>query len=72
MPNGQHHEHNPNPNFRNMLREAITDELMAVSMYSRMANMVQDDTLKALIMSIAGDEYGHARTFMTMLELYPE
>ena len=55
-----------------MLRDAITDELGAVAMYANMANMVEDATLKALIFSIAGDEYNHARTWMAMLALYEE
>lgn len=57
------------PTFINMVREAIADELGAVEMYSQMANMVQSLALKAIIAGIAGDEYGHARTWMTILAL---
>lgn len=58
-----------NPDFICMVREAIADELGAVAMYSQMANMVESLALKALITGIAGDEYGHARTWMTILAL---
>lgn len=51
-----------------MVREAIADEISAVAMYSTMANMVDNLTLKALILSIVADEFGHARTWMTLLE----
>ena len=56
-------------NFCTMVQEAIADELGAVAMYANMANMVSDLTLKALIMGIAGDEYGHARTWMVIYNL---
>ena len=55
--------------FIGQVRAAIADELGAVAMYSQMANMVDSLALKALIMGIAGDEYGHARTRMTILAL---
>lgn len=58
-----------NATFITMVREAIADELGAVSMYAQMANMVDNLALKALITGIAGDEYGHARTWMTILAL---
>jgi len=58
-----------NATFISMVREAIADELGAVSMYAQMANMVDNLALKALITGIAGDEYGHARTWMTILAL---
>lgn len=57
--------------FKKLVREAIADELSAVAMYAEMANMVKNPVLKALIFSIAGDEYNHARTWMTILELDP-
>lgn len=57
--------------FKDLVREAIADELAAVAMYSEMANMVKNPVLKAIIFSIAGDEYNHARTWMTILDLDP-
>ncbi|NLZ93411.1 MAG: ferritin-like domain-containing protein [Firmicutes bacterium] len=56
--------------FLGMVKDAIKDELEAVAMYSNMANMVDDPTLKALISSIAGDEYNHARTWMSIQAIY--
>lgn len=52
--------------FCRMVKEAITDEIGAVSMYAAMANMVDNMTLKTLILGIAGDEYGHARTWIAI------
>ena len=54
--------------FKNLVKEAIADELSAVAMYVQMANMVKNPVLRAIIFSIAGDEYNHARTWMTILE----
>ncbi len=57
----------PNVNsFKQMVQEAIADEIGAVAMYATMANMVQDIALKTLILSIAGDEYGHAKTWIAI------
>ncbi|MGR6836338.1 hypothetical protein [Syntrophomonas erecta] len=56
-------------NFKEMVREAIADEIGAVAMYATMANMVDDYLLKTVILSIAGDEYGHAKTWLAILAL---
>lgn len=58
-----------NPEFIAMVRDAVSDELGAVAIYTQMANMVDNLALKALLTGIAGDEYGHARTWMTILAL---
>lgn len=58
-------------NFKELLAEAITDEIAAVSMYSRMATMVEDPVLRTVLLSIAGDEYQHAKIFTTWLQLDP-
>lgn len=50
----------------------IEDELTAVSEYSALSLKFMDPTLRMLIMSIAGDEYGHARTFQALLTLLSE
>jgi rubrerythrin len=55
--------------FKKLVKAAIQDELGAVAMYAQMAAMVTNPTLKAILVGIAGDEYGHARTFMTILTL---
>ncbi|MGI5921100.1 MAG: hypothetical protein ACOX6I_05125 [Syntrophomonadaceae bacterium] len=56
-------------NFICMVKDAIADELGAAAMYSQMANMVDNLALKAIIAGIAGDEFGHARTWMTILAM---
>ncbi|MBO8127413.1 MAG: hypothetical protein H0Z38_09295 [Firmicutes bacterium] len=45
---------------------------MAVSEYSDLALKFTDPTLRMLVMSIAVDEYGHARTFQALLTLLSE
>jgi len=61
------HPKPPMPNdFCRMVKEAIADEIGAVAMYATMANMVDNMTLKTLILGIAGDEYGHARTWIAI------
>lgn len=52
--------------FKEMVLEAIADEIGAVAMYATMAGMVEDIALKTLILGIAGDEYGHARTWLAI------
>ncbi len=65
--------HHPCPDdkgdFCQMVEDAIMDEIGAVSMYATMANLVDDPLLKALILSVAGDEYGHARFWLAVLAL---
>lgn len=55
--------------FHAGVRAAIQDELSAVSEYAQLAQMAQQPAMKAIIMSIMGDEYGHARTFLAISEL---
>lgn len=55
--------------FKEMVQQAISDELGAVTMFTTMANMVTDPTMKRLLMNIAGDETGHALTWMALLPL---
>lgn len=64
------HNHKNNEELREMLKEAIEGETTDFAFYNTMANMVEDHVLKAIILGVAGDEYGHARSFRTMLELY--
>jgi len=51
------------------IEAALADELGAIGEYGEMAAETTDPTLRALILAIAGDEYGHARSFATMLAL---
>lgn len=48
---------------------SIVDELEAMSMYARMAAEARDPVLRAILLNIAADEYGHARAFMVWQEL---
>lgn len=54
---------------QNKLTEVINDELDAMSQYAAMARDTANPTLKMLLSSIAADEYGHSRVFITMQEL---
>lgn len=60
---------NNNDDFRESVLAAIEDEIAAAAMYATMSNMVKNRVLKALLFNIAGDEYAHARTFLTLYEL---
>ncbi|HHX94859.1 MAG TPA: ferritin-like domain-containing protein [Clostridia bacterium] len=66
----KHNNNDNNDEFREMLELAIEDEISAVAMYSTMANMVKSKVLKCIILSIAKDEWDHARNWMTMLDMY--
>ncbi|MBO8129051.1 MAG: hypothetical protein H0Z39_07625 [Peptococcaceae bacterium] len=60
-----------NQDLRSMIEAALDDELKAVHEYSEIARLLDDyPTLQALVYSIIGDEYGHARTFTVLLALY--
>ncbi|HBQ25705.1 MAG TPA: hypothetical protein DD791_04875 [Syntrophomonas sp.] len=57
--------------FKDMVWDAVADEIGTVSMYAQMANMIDNWALKTLILSIAGDEYGHAKTWIAIYLLDP-
>ncbi|HHX94474.1 MAG TPA: hypothetical protein GX691_01435 [Clostridia bacterium] len=52
---------------REKLEVALENELLAVSEYAELANNVTDQTLRAVLISIMGDKYGHARTLAALL-----
>ncbi|MGI6553911.1 MAG: hypothetical protein ACOX2P_00515 [Bacillota bacterium] len=52
---------------REKLEVALENELLAVSEYAELANKVTDQTLRAVLISIMGDKYGHARTLAALL-----
>ena len=52
---------------RKNLEAALEQELNSVSDYSQLANQVTDQTLRAVLISIMGDKYGHARTLAALL-----
>lgn len=51
------------------LEAAIRDELDAVHECSELARKLDNRTLRALLLSIIGDGYGHARSFSVIQEL---
>ncbi len=58
----------PNRNdFRHNLERALQGELEAIAEYAEFAQMATTLEQKTLFLSIAGDEYGHARTFIALL-----
>lgn len=56
--------------LKEMLRAAIDEEAGDFAFYNEMANMVKNRVLKSILLGIAGDEYGHARTWRAVLELF--
>lgn len=54
-------------NFRYNLEQALQGELEAIAEYAEFAQMATTLERKTLFLSIAGDEYGHARTFIALL-----
>jgi rubrerythrin len=53
--------------FRRNLELALEGELKAIAEYAEFARMATTLEQKTIFLSIAGDEYGHARTFITLL-----
>lgn len=52
---------------REILRASIIAELDAVSFYEQLANMTDNDDLKAVLSDIAREEKTHVGEFQTML-----
>lgn len=57
--------------YRAQLQESLLDELCDASFYAMIANEAPSDDLKELIISIVGDEYGHARLQAALLGICP-
>lgn len=57
--------------FKKELEKAIQEELCAVSLYAEIADEAPCDELRELILSIVGDEYGHARVLTALLSSCP-
>ncbi len=53
--------------FRHNLEQALEGELKDIAEYAEFARMATTLEQKTIFLSIAGDEYGHARTFITLL-----
>ncbi|MGV8143674.1 MAG: ferritin-like domain-containing protein [Methanothermobacter sp.] len=52
---------------RELLRVSIMAELDAISLYEQMANMTDDEDLKAVLLDVAQEEKTHMGEFQTML-----
>jgi len=52
---------------RERLEAALQNELRSVSDYCDLADKVKDQTLRAILINIMGDKYGHARTLAALL-----
>jgi rubrerythrin len=57
--------------YRGQLEESILDELCDAGFYAEIANEAPTEILKELIISIVGDEYGHARLQAALLGVCP-
>ncbi len=53
------------------LQESMLDEISDAGFYAQIANEALTDELKAIIISIVGDEYGHARLQAALLGICP-
>lgn len=58
-------------NYREQLEESILDELCDAGFYAQIASEAPSEILKELIISIVGDEYGHARLQASLLGICP-
>ena len=52
---------------RELLRVSIMAELDAVSLYEQMANVTENEDLKAVLLDVAQEEKTHIGEFQTML-----
>ena len=57
--------------YKGQLEESILDELCDAGFYAQIANEAPTEILKELIISIVGDEYGHARLQAALLGVCP-
>ena len=58
-------------NYRGQLEASIQDELCDAGFYAAIANEAPTEILRELIISIVGDEYGHARLQASLLGICP-
>ena len=54
-------------NYRRQLEESLQDELCDAGFYAQIAEEAPTEELRELIISIVGDEYGHARLQASLL-----
>ena len=58
-------------NLREQLEESMQDEICDAGLYAQIANEAPTDELRKIIVSIVGDEYGHARIQAALLGICP-
>lgn len=58
-------------NYRRQLEESLQDELCDAGFYAQIAEEAPTEELRELIISIVGDEYGHARLQASLLGICP-
>lgn len=58
-------------NYRRQLEESLQDELCDAGFYAQIAEEAPTEELRELIISIVGDEYGHARLQASLLGVCP-
>lgn len=58
-------------NYREQLEDSMLDEICDAGFYAQVANEAPSELLRELIMSIVGDEYGHARLQAALLGVCP-
>ena len=58
-------------NYRAQLEESLQDELCDAGIYAQISNEAPTEELRELIISIVGDEYGHARLQAALLGICP-
>ena len=58
-------------NYRHQLEESLQDELCDAGFYAQIAEEAPTEELRELIISIVGDEYGHARLQASLLGVCP-
>jgi rubrerythrin len=58
-------------NYREQLEASMQDEICDAGYYAQIATQAPSEELRELIMSIVGDEYGHARLQAALLGICP-
>ena len=58
-------------NYREQLEASILDEICDAGFYAQIAAEAPSEILKELVISIVGDEYGHARLQAALLGICP-
>jgi len=53
--------------LREQFEMALEEELKSASFYCELADRVKDPTLKAILLGMVGDKYGHAKTLTALL-----